>query len=109
VSIDVDGVGALVKLAAERGRHDKPHLKLGSAASTAAIRRASSSSKRRSSTRVVLAVPRDDRTPRCAQAEVSARSGRVCRQPRRARAMDRPHFHRREMNGGAWRRRAHAK
>ena len=29
VTIDVDGVGALVKLAVERGRHTKPGLKLG--------------------------------------------------------------------------------
>ncbi len=29
VTIDVDGVGALVKLAVERGRHTKPNLKLG--------------------------------------------------------------------------------
>jgi pyruvate, orthophosphate dikinase len=29
VSIDVDGVGALVKLAVERGRHTKPNIKLG--------------------------------------------------------------------------------
>uniref|UniRef100_UPI00345B8DD4 putative PEP-binding protein n=1 Tax=uncultured Sphingomonas sp. TaxID=158754 RepID=UPI00345B8DD4 len=29
VSIDVDGVGELVKLAAERGRSTRPHIKLG--------------------------------------------------------------------------------
>jgi pyruvate,orthophosphate dikinase len=29
VSLDIDGVGALVRIAAERGRHTKPDLKLG--------------------------------------------------------------------------------
>jgi hypothetical protein len=48
-SIDEEGIGVLISLAAEKGR-DAPRLKLGCAASTAAIRRACASALRVAST-----------------------------------------------------------
>ncbi len=46
VSIDVEGVGALVQIAAEKGRHTKNASSSASAASTAATRPASRSARR---------------------------------------------------------------
>ena len=64
-SIDVDGVGELVRIGAERGRAARPGLKLGicgehggDPASVAFFHR------RRPRLRLLLAVPRADRAPR---------------------------------------------
>ena len=58
VSIDRDGVGELIKIAAERGRSTRPNSSSASAASMAAIRNRSALSRSGAQLRLVFAVPR---------------------------------------------------
>ena len=85
VTLDQEGVGELVKIAAERGRKTRPDIKLGicgehggDPASIALLR------ERRARLRVLLALPRADRPPRgrAGRARQAGREHRVSAQPR---------------------------
>ena len=68
ISLDPDGVGELVKVAAERGRRTAPTSSSASAASMAAIRLDPLLRQGRAGLCLLLALPRPHRPPRRAQA-----------------------------------------
>ena len=61
VILDQEGVGELIRIAAERGRSTRPDIKIGIAASTAAIRPRSPSATASASTTCAARLPGADR------------------------------------------------